>query len=222
MNIIEAFLMEKKNTIENKNQDPDLKNNEKEEDPEINDDELFKDIDNQTEDIGNNDTNDETDDTDANDDNTDDNNADTTDTDNTDDTTEDDLDNTEDNTDNTDDTDTDTTEDDLDAENNEEDQDEIEKNKKLLEAYKKLYHDVESIILKFNSSNIYCTEIESETIMNSVELLSNIKNILYDIITDKFNKKDYNENLYYYYSIVKNVKFTNKIIEKIIELRHKE
>lgn len=217
MNIIEAFLMEKKNTIENKNQDPDLKNNEKEEDPEINDDELFKDIDNQTEDIGNNDTNDETDDTDTNDDNTDDNNADTddtTDTDNTDDNLDTD---TEDDT-----TDTDTTDDGLDAENNEVNEDEIEKNKKLLEAYKKLYHDVESIILKFNSSNIYCTEIESETIMNSVELLSNIKNILYDIITDKFNKKDYNENLYYYYSIVKNVKFTNKIIEKIIELRHKE
>ena len=217
MNIIEAFLMEKRNTIENKNQDPDLKNNEKEEDPEINDDELFKDIDNQTEDIGNNDTNDETDDTDTNDDNTDDNNADTddtTDTDNTDDNLDTD---TEDDT-----TDTDTTDDGLDAENNEVNEDEIEKNKKLLEAYKKLYHDVESIILKFNSSNIYCTEIESETIMNSVELLSNIKNILYDIITDKFNKKDYNENLYYYYSIVKNVKFTNKIIEKIIELRHKE
>lgn len=216
MNILDMFLNEKKNN-EDSIEDPELKE-EKTNDPDMNEDELFKEVDKEGKEAE--------DDATINRDNEKNN----TEEDNTDeDNTSDDLNTEEDNTsDNS--TEEDMSTDDNSGEddsfdsndNTEEDGDEKDKNIRLLQSYKKLYIDVNSIINKFSSSNIYCNKLESETIINAMDNLIRVRDLLYDLIINKFKSKSYDENLYNYLYIVKIVKFTNEIIKKIVELRNKE
>ena len=227
MNILDMFLNEKKNN-EDSIEDPELKE-EKTNDPDMNEDELFKEVDKE----GKEAEDDATINRDNEKNNTDEENN--TEEDNTEgeDNTSDDLNTEEDNTsDNSteedmptdDNSDDNTGEDDsFDSnDNTEEDGDEKDKNIRLLQSYKKLYTDVNSIINKFSSSNIYCNKLESETIINAMDNLIRVRDLLYDLIINKFKSKSYDENLYNYLYIVKIVKFTNEIIKKIVELRNKE
>lgn len=240
--ILDFFLNEKKggtegeepkNKQDSKETDPDMKEGEdtnaddfggedKDGDGDIDDDDLFNDVDKEadanddsTEDSNNN-NNDNSDLEESNDDdlNTNDDQDDTSSIDDssTDDTDTDDI-NNDDNQDNDSSTD---------ESQSEDDNDETTKKNLLKKSFSILYSDINVLIDKINSAIDYDDEIESFTLSNLSNNLKRSQSLVYDYVLNLFDKKEYAENLYIYYSILDTVKLSKEIISKIVEKRNKD
>ena len=232
--ILDFFLNEKKggtegeepkNKPDTKETDPDMKEGEdtnaddfggidQDGDGDIDDDDLFHDVDNEADkDTNNNDQNDQSNDNKDNDDNQNDDM-------NTDDDGFDDSDNIDGEEDNTNsDTEDDSSVDDSQTEDN---LDELVKKNLLKKSFSNLYSDIRVIIDKVNSSIDYDDEVESFTLSNLSNNLKRSQSLVYDYVLNIFDKKEYAENLYIYYSILDTVKLSKEIISKIVEKRNKD
>lgn len=129
----------------------------------------------------------------------------------------------DDNTDdsNTDDTDIDNTLDDTSTDEKPKDMFEIEKKKKLLESYKKLYNDSENLLNQINNIMNSCNTSEYPALQICGNNLIKVQQILYRYITEYYNNKSYEENLYYYISTIESIKLLDKIVDKIVQIRNK-
>ena len=127
-----------------------------------------------------------------------------------------------DDTGDTDGTDTEGETDDPYGDETEENPDEKLKIKKLKIAYKNLYNDINEIRSNLNRVSYDYNELQAKTLYRVTENLTSISDTLFDYIINLYDKKTYYENLYHYQYIVKTVKITTQIMEKIKEMQNKD
>ena len=105
-----------------------------------------------------------------------------------------------------------------DEQNNDEDDEEKIKNRSLLQNYFDLYSKIVSMIQSL--SNVEGNnKFEFSTITTIGENLNDLKYNINDYINIRFAKRTYEENLSMYYKMINSLKITDKIISNIVENR---